>query len=306
VIQAYKKEYEREMVEDIKSETDGLFEGNYQALLVSLLTTEKHDPADEKTGIETDSDVLYRAGEGKWGTDEKAFISLMCTRTRGYLAKLNLAYEAKHGKTLQKAIKSETSGDFSDAMCFLCSPIEDFVCEKLHKAMDGIGTNDTTLIFTIVMFRNDHLRAAAKLFKERYEKSLEEWVAGEMSGDYKKTVMSILANFLVDGPTEVKAPTTIASPPKGGEVELATKGPVPVPETVASSAAVPVANPAAATTAAATTAAATTAAATTAAATPAAATPTPDLATQISSLNTLKTQGVLTQEQFDAAVAKLV
>lgn len=196
VIQAYRREYTRELVDDIKSETSGLFESNYQSLLVSLVTTEKQDPADEKTGITADLEVLYKAGEAKWGTDEKAFINLMCSRSRGYLHKLNLAYEAKYGKTLQAAIKSETSGDFCDALCFLCLPIEDFVCEKLYKAMKGLGTNDTTLIFTIVVFRNDYLSKAAKLFQQRYEKSLEEWVASETSGDYKKTMLSILANFL--------------------------------------------------------------------------------------------------------------
>lgn len=196
--QAYMREYSKSMVDEIKGETSGMFEGDYQSLLVSMINTQKQEPGDEKTSIEADLAVLHKAGEGKWGTDEKAFINLMCARSREYLTKLNIAYETKYGKSLQAAIKSETSGDFCDALCFMCTPIEDFVCDKLYAAMKGLGTNDTTLIYCVVVFRNDYLPKAAQLFKQRYEKSLEEWVASETSGNYKKCMLSILANFLGD------------------------------------------------------------------------------------------------------------
>lgn len=195
--QRYQDLYEKSMVDEIKADLTGLFESSdYRALIMQCLGHDKSDPADEKKGMEDDIKVLYKAGEARWGTDEKAFIKILAGRSRKYLAKLNVAYGKVHEKTLVEAIKSETSGDFCDAMCFLCQPVDEFVADKLYKAMKGLGTDDTTLIFTIVVFRHDVLVPAAKLFKQKYEKSLEEWVSDETSGDYKKTMLSILKNYL--------------------------------------------------------------------------------------------------------------
>lgn len=50
-------------------------------------------------------------------------------------------------------IKSEFSGDIEDAYLILIAVIRDrpaFFAERIHKAIAGLGTNDTALIRVIV------------------------------------------------------------------------------------------------------------------------------------------------------------
>ena len=65
---------------------------------------------------------------------------------------LNFIFQ-KHHKDIAQVIRSEFSGDSKDAYLALITCIRDrptFFAERLHKAISGIGTKDSTLIRVIV------------------------------------------------------------------------------------------------------------------------------------------------------------
>lgn len=72
-------------------------------------TTEKAD---------ADADALYKAGEGKWGTDESGFAKVLLTSPPQHLAAINAVYGDKYSSSIAGAIENEFSGDAKDALVF--------------------------------------------------------------------------------------------------------------------------------------------------------------------------------------------
>ena len=59
----------------------------------------------------------------------------------------------KHRQDIAQVIRSEFSGDAKDAYLALVTCIRDrptFFAERLHKAISGMGTRDSTLIRLII------------------------------------------------------------------------------------------------------------------------------------------------------------
>ena len=54
--------------------------------------------------------MLHATGEGKWGTNEEAFIDIICGYSPRYLNALNEYYAKKHGNTLVHAVHKEMGG----------------------------------------------------------------------------------------------------------------------------------------------------------------------------------------------------
>lgn len=64
-------------------------------------------------------------------------------------------------------LKSETSGKFEDILKALMTPLPEFLAKELHYAMEGIGTNEETIIEIVCTASNAEIYA----IKQAYEKS---------------------------------------------------------------------------------------------------------------------------------------
>jgi hypothetical protein len=63
-----------------------------------------------------DAHALYKAGEGRWGTNEDTFIHILATRSAAHLTTVSQYYLQAFGHSLEKAIQKETSGHFENAL----------------------------------------------------------------------------------------------------------------------------------------------------------------------------------------------
>ncbi|XP_010783081.1 annexin A5a [Notothenia coriiceps] len=150
IVKAYKKEFNRKLENDILGDTSG----HYQRLLVVLLQGSREDGLGEEN-IDKDAKALFDAGEGKFGTDEEQFITILGNRRVEHLRKgeclwqhnicqyragtddstltrimvsrseidmldIRTCFKKKYGASLYTTIQEDTDGDYQKALLYLC------------------------------------------------------------------------------------------------------------------------------------------------------------------------------------------
>eukprot|EP01043_Picozoa_sp_COSAG02_P043170 COSAG02_NODE_3735_length_6311_cov_8.820348_1_plen_290_part_10 len=188
----YQEVHEKDLVEHVESEVSG----DYGAMLMRLL----NGPwSAHKTGSIQEVDInaadymctqLYDAGEAKWGTDEATFIAIIGSSSEEEIAAIDECYRRRYHKSLAKVIKSEFSGDIRKVLLAVVLPPVDRLCFLLHKAMDGVGTNEAVIIQTLGNASKRMIQKIVKRFDEMYGKSLETVLDSEIGGDFGKAVFS--------------------------------------------------------------------------------------------------------------------
>jgi len=186
---AYQRKYGKSLESAIKSETSG----NYEKFLCALLNTHIPPPGMVDPGrAMADAETFYRAGEGRLGTDERTYITIMSSNNREQLRLIDENYRRTHSKGMEHAIKSETSGNFRDAMLACITPPDMYFATRVKDAVDGAGTKDTDLILAFVANERPQLQMIAQAYQRRYGKSMAKRVSDDVSGDYKKILMALL------------------------------------------------------------------------------------------------------------------
>ncbi|ORX83030.1 Annexin [Anaeromyces robustus] len=187
----YKRIYCREIEDDVKKDTSG-----YVRRLYTVLLQGNRDETNNARDAMADAETLYRAGEGKLGTDEMAFISLLCNRPDDHLRQVFDIYQQKHGHTFEKAISKEFSGDIKKALTNLVSSIRnkaEYIATLFEKSMKGIGTDDDMLIRLTVRHRAPNVIGPIKAaYQTKYGKSLAKRIKGETSGNYRKLLLTLI------------------------------------------------------------------------------------------------------------------
>ncbi|KAJ3128784.1 hypothetical protein HK098_003550 [Nowakowskiella sp. JEL0407] len=191
--QVYAALYRSDLVKDIKSETSGYFE----RLLLALLSAHRDESQNMNlTIISMDIETLYKAGEGKLGTNENKFIQLFTTRSEAHLREVFRGYESKYRSSMENAVKKEFSGDIERSLLAIVKAIRDrpgYIAELFEEAMKGLGTNDSKLIRLTARHRDPRIMAQVKhAYYAKYGRSLYSAVESETSGDYKKALLTCI------------------------------------------------------------------------------------------------------------------
>lgn len=71
-------------------------------LLAYVITPRYEGPEIDRTIVENDVKDLYKAGEKRFGTDEKTFIRIFSERSRAHLAAVSSTYHHFYDKSLEK------------------------------------------------------------------------------------------------------------------------------------------------------------------------------------------------------------
>ncbi|CAN9512668.1 unnamed protein product [Ophioblennius macclurei] len=187
----YLKETEKLVTLDLKGEVSGDFS---QALLLLA-----QGVRDESSDVDTeqakeDAKTLYHAGEKKWGTDEAKFIDILCKRSIPHLRQTLVAYKDISGKTLQRSIEGEMSGELEELLVAVVKCVKNipaYLAERLHDSMKGAGTDERTLTRIVVGRSEIDLLDIRAEFKKLYESSLLSAIESEVSGDYGDCLKAI-------------------------------------------------------------------------------------------------------------------
>lgn len=191
IAQFYEQMYGKPLEKDLKGDTSG----HFKRLCVSLVQANR----DENQGVNesqaaADAEALIEAGESKWGTEESMFNSILITRSYQQLRATFSEYERLSGKDIESAIKKEFSGTIQKGLLGIVKCVKSkvgYFAERLHESMAGLGTNDKTLIRIIVSRSEIDLADIKQAFMDKYGKTLESWITGDTSGDYKKVLLAI-------------------------------------------------------------------------------------------------------------------
>ncbi len=127
------------------------------------------------------------------GTDEKALIAVVSSRTPQQMEQLSVAYQQAYGKSLWRAIDDDVSGDFQNLLEAVVKPLADFECKQLYKAMAGAGTHESVLIEILVGKSNAQITALKQRYQMIYGRPLESEIKSEVSGDLKRFFTAVLA-----------------------------------------------------------------------------------------------------------------
>jgi len=189
---AYKKDLDRDLEEDLMSETSG----DFKRLLVSLANGCRDESSDADADLAAENaQALVDAGVKKWGTDEETFNRILCTLSHEQLRLVFDEYENITGKSMEDSIKSELSGDLRDGMLAVvqCARSKvDYFAGRLYKSMKGAGTDDPTLIRVIVSRSEIDLELIKEAFEATYEKPLAKFVKDDCSGDYERVLLALV------------------------------------------------------------------------------------------------------------------
>jgi len=189
---AYKRLYEADLAEELNGDAGG----NFRNLLFSLAQAVRNEGDDvDEDAARADAQDLFDAGEATWGTDESRFNVVLASRSYAQLHHVFAEYAGIAEKEIEDAIKSEMSGDVQDAMLAVIATARhpaEYFAERLHKSMDGVGTNDQALIRVIVSRSEVDLEEIKMAFLNRYEQELEDFIKDDINGDYSRLMLAIV------------------------------------------------------------------------------------------------------------------
>ena len=141
---------------------------------------------------------LYKAGEGKVGTNEEIFYQILTMSSPAELALINQCYmQIGKGNNLLKAIDKEFSGNMKKLLqTVVYSSINpsEYFATRINYAVKGKGTKDTLLIRIIVTRDEIDMPMIKNAYLRLYGKDLVQVIQKETSGDYKKLLVELVSH----------------------------------------------------------------------------------------------------------------
>lgn len=193
----YKKVFNKDLDAVVRGELSMKTERLFNMVLAA---GRDESPYVDQASVHNDVKTLYRAGQGKVGTDEIAICGILAQRSDAQLRAIAQAFPVQHKKSLSAMIQSEFSGHMREALLHIarrCEADGDGVqrdADLLEAAMAGMGTKDERLCYRLIRMHWNRPRFGAikQTYHQRYGKTLRKRVEGETSGKYERALVAII------------------------------------------------------------------------------------------------------------------
>ncbi|KXS13184.1 Annexin [Gonapodya prolifera JEL478] len=200
-IKAIKLAYEISFGQSLASAVEAQTSGDSKQFLGMVLEANRDENTVQRD-VAADAEALYKAGEGKFGTDNATFIRILGTRSEKHMKAVIEAYAKQYKSTLQKAIESEFSGLNSGtiktallAVVRMATSKAEFFADLLESSMSGMGTKDDKFIRTLVRLRYPPIMHAVKTaYEAKYKKHLVKRMEEESTfkGAYRELAWGLV------------------------------------------------------------------------------------------------------------------
>ncbi|XP_063050520.1 annexin A3a isoform X2 [Engraulis encrasicolus] len=127
--------------------------------------------------------ALRKAIEGL-GTTDKTLIDILSHRSSSQREAICKAYLAATNRTLVDDLKGDTHGNFERLLVALATPPDVYDAQEVMRAMEGVGTEDSTLIEIFASRTNQQVKALAAAYLEETERKLTFDLKKEVSGQF--------------------------------------------------------------------------------------------------------------------------
>nr|UZN72719.1 annexin B3 [Taenia multiceps] len=138
-----------------------------------------------------DAQELEKAMRGI-GTNKATIINVLANRTKSQRREIAQAYKAQYGKDLKERLHKALSGTFRQAVEWSFYDRAHVNAVALQKAMKGAGTNEGMLIDVLCTATNNEVEKIKEAYQDLTQKSLEDDVESETSGDFKRVLVALL------------------------------------------------------------------------------------------------------------------
>ena len=192
--EAFTKLYKKDLIKWVDSETSGAF----KKLLISLLQgnrSENQNP--DPSMMANDAQAVYRAGAGRWGTDEAMFNKIFALRSAAEIRMISQYYEQQSGKSLLKAVDSEFSGDIKTLLYTIVQGLlnpSEYFATRVHSAVSGLGTNDKKLMRVLISRDEIDMPQIKAEYRRLYGRDMMGDIRSDTSGDYKKILHELASH----------------------------------------------------------------------------------------------------------------
>ncbi|XP_029465352.1 annexin A11 isoform X2 [Rhinatrema bivittatum] len=189
ILLSFKTAYGKDLIKDLKSELSGNFE---KAILAMMKSPTMYDAYEIKEAI-----------KGA-GTDEACIIEILASRSNAEIHEINRVYKAEFKKTLEQAIKSDTSGHFQRLLISLAQGNRDESAnidmslvtrdvQELYAAGENrLGTDESKFNAVLCTRSRAHLQAVFNEYQRMCNRDLEKSICREMSGDLESGMLAVV------------------------------------------------------------------------------------------------------------------
>ncbi|XP_041930711.1 annexin A6 isoform X1 [Alosa sapidissima] len=186
---SYKSLYGKDLIDDLKYELTGKFE----RLIIALMRLPAYHDAKEI------KDAIKGAG-----TDEKCLIEILASRTNEQTHAMREAYNDAYGRDLEEDVIGDTSGHFKKMLVVLLQGTreeegvvhEDLVEEDAQALFaageEQWGTDESIFIMLLGNRSVTHLRLVFDEYQKIAEKSIEDSIKSELSGDFERLMLAVV------------------------------------------------------------------------------------------------------------------
>lgn len=179
----------KDLMNELKSELSG----NLEDCILALL----------EPSVLYDAKCLRRAMRGA-GTDERALIEILCTRTNAEIEEIKREYKLHYQRDLEKDVVSETSGHFKRLLVSMCQGARDESsnvdlekakreAQELYQAGEKKwGTDESK--FNVILASRSHaqLNAIFDAYVRISQRDILNSIEREMSGDLREGFRTVV------------------------------------------------------------------------------------------------------------------
>ncbi|XP_035018298.2 annexin A6 isoform X1 [Hippoglossus stenolepis] len=188
-IAAYKSNFGKDLIEDLKYELTG----NFERLIVSLMRTPAYHDAKE----------IHDAVKGA-GTHERCLIEVLASRNNKQMHEMVAAYNDAYGRDMEEDIIMDTSGHFKKMLVVLLQGtrdesgvvdadlVEQDAQDLFAAGEEQWGTDESKFIMILGNRSVTHLHMVFDAYEKIAEVSIEDSIKNELSGDFERLMLAVV------------------------------------------------------------------------------------------------------------------